>query len=262
MPAFLHAWATPAEIEQLLAVAWLLVARLLPLVLLVPVFGVRGAPAAWLVIASVALAAALMPSASASAPTLPSDELALVVLSARELCLGALYALALALPFWALEWGGRLTDQWRGALSSGHGPSAFGDLYLWIGIAAFLAIGGHRVVIAALADGLRSHPLGVVSAGGGFGVLALSSAHLAADALAAAFMLAAPVAAVLALFDVALGVVARAAPALPGFALAVPVKAALALGVALMGSAVLLGQLPGAFSEALAAARRLLEAAP
>lgn len=262
MPAFLQAWATPAEIEQWFAVAWLLVARLLPLVLLVPVFGVRGAPAAWLVTASVALAAALLPSASASAPALPSDLLALSLLTVREVCLGTLYAFALALPFWALEWGGRLTDQWRGALPDGRGASAFGDLYLWIGIAAFLGLGGHRVVIAALADGLRSHPLGVVASDGGLAALAMSSARLAADALAAALMVAAPVAAVLVLFDLALGVVARATPALPGFVLAVPVKAALAIGVALMGSAVLLGQLPGAFTEAFAAARRLIEAAP
>jgi type III secretory pathway component EscT len=262
MPAVLQAWATEGEIARLLAVAWLLVARLLPLVLLVPAFGVRGAPAAWLATASVALAAALMPTALASAPVLPADVLGLTVLSARELCLGAVYAFALALPFWALGWGGRLSDTWRGALPDFRGPSPLSELYLWVGVVAFLALGGHRMVIAALAEGLATHPLGAVTSGGNFAALALSSARLAADALAAALMVAAPAAAALFLFDVALGVVVRAAPAFPGLAVAVPVRAAIVLAVALIGSALLLGGLPRAFDDALTAARRLFEAAP
>ena len=259
----------PAELDQLVAVAWLLAARVLPLIVLVPAFALRGAPAAWLVTALFALVAALLPSAWASGVRLPPDLFSLTLLSLRELTLGTLYAVALALPFWALDWGGRLIDQLRGANPSGRGPSALGDMYLWFAVAAFLALGGHRVVIAALAHGLRSHPLGAIGAlgpgDGGAGalrMLALSSTRLVADALAAGLMVAAPVAAVLVLFEVALGVVARAAPAFAGVLALAPAKGALALAAVLMASAALSESLPGVFSEALTHARRLFEAAP
>lgn len=255
------AWITPAEVERLVAVGWLLAARLAPLVVLVPAFGVRGAPEVWLATLTTALVIVLMPVAAASAPVLPRDVFLLTLLSARELCLGAVFALALALPFWALEWGGLVTDRLRTATATGP-DRTFGDLYLWIGVAAFLALGGHRLVIAALADGLGSYPLGAPLAAGNVAGLALPIARLLADAFVAASMIAAPIAAVVVVADTLAGVVARTAPAWPAAVMASPLRNVLALAVALLGSAILVGRLPEAFSQALLHARRVFGVGP
>jgi flagellar biosynthesis protein FliR len=89
-------------------------------------------------------------------------------------------------------------------------------------------------------------------------VLALGSARLCADALAAGLMVAAPIAAVLVFAEIAVGAVARGAPALAGFVAYAPARSVLVLAVALLGAAVLLGALPLAFERAIDDARRLL----
>ena len=107
----------------------------------------------------------LMPTAIAQTPVLPTAGFVLAALSLRELLVGTIWALALALPFLAVEWGGRIADQLRGAMPSGRGPSPLGELHLWVAVVAFVALGGHHLVVAALADGLVSHPLGLNSRG-------------------------------------------------------------------------------------------------
>ena len=83
-----------------------------------------------------------------------------------------------------------------------------------------------------------------------------------ADALTLAIMVAMPVALALLLLELTLGAIARSGATLAVGAVLVPARAALGLGFALLGAAVLLGELPVLFASSLRALGRLLGGGP
>jgi flagellar biosynthetic protein FliR len=232
----------------------LLCARLVPLVWLVPWVAARGVPVSVSLALTWVLALCLWPVASASAPALTLSLARLSPLVLRELLIGLVYALALALPLRAFEWAGQLAG---GASGVRGADTAYGSLQLWLAVAVFFALGGQRVAIAALADGITTRPLGTPSALSGLRAVALSSVQLLGDAFASALLIALPVVAALALADLAVVLVARAASAnaLP-LALA-PARPALALLLLWIWLLLLPGLMPDAFEQGLHAARRL-----
>lgn len=243
----------PALLAQVLAVGLLLCARLAPLAWLVPWASARPAPVLASVATIVVLALCLWPAA-ASAPVLPLSGPTLIMLGVREALIGVVYALSLALPLRLLEWAGRLAGRFSGAPGA---DAAFGSLQLWLGLAAFFTLGGHRLAIAALSDAIVERPLGAPSALGDLGGVALGSAQLLGDAFASALLIALPVAAALVLSDLGVALAGRSAgvAALP-FALA-PVRAALALLVVGVSIVLLLDSMPAGFTQGLRSARRL-----
>ena len=262
MPPVLEALISQAQLEHALALGALLLARLFPLGLLVPWLRMRQASLSWSLTIVIALAVALYPTAVSAAPaTLPSDPLALAVLAVREVAVGALYALGLSLPLYALGWGGRLIDAMRGARARAHEASPLGQLYLWLGLAAFFALGGHRVALSLLGDGLLRHPPGA-AANVSWAKLALGSAGLVADALTLAIMVAIPIALALLLLELTMGAIARSGAALAVDGMLVPARAALGLGFALLGAAVLVGELPAIFQSSLRAFSGMLGSGP
>ncbi|MCB9636641.1 MAG: flagellar biosynthetic protein FliR, partial [Sandaracinus sp.] len=93
--------------------------------------------------------------------------------------------------------------------------------------------------------------------------LALGAARLTGSALAFAVAIAAPAGVAIVLVETALGLVARSAPQIPVFFAGMPLRATVGLAAALLGLAVLLGELPGAFEDALAiAAQWMRDLAP
>jgi len=252
--------ADQAQLEQTVAVFLLLLARMTPVALLVPWLTPRaGAPVLGLVL-SVTLAVALLPTALAGAPALPTSALSLSAFALRESLLGAVYALSLALPLFALRWAGHFVERARGDSPLQTEGGALSELMLWLGIVAFFAIGGHRVAIAALAESLTAHPVGVLEALGDPAALALGSARLLAEALAAALLVALPALAALLFVELALALSIRLSGALP-LAAALPAgRAALGVGVVWVSAGWLLYHLPAALSDSLAAAGRLWQA--
>ena len=79
-----------------------------------------------------------------------------------------------------------------------------------------------------------------------------ASAKLIASGLA----LAAPVVVALWLTDLALGLIARAAPSVPVYFLGLPLKGLLAIGVVLLGLGVLQGALAGGFAAGCSCLRK------
>lgn len=252
-------------IVRAMAVGALVAARVAPLTLLAPWLSLRAAPAVVRAAIMLALTVALAPIALGSAPQIPPQGLALALLAAREALVGATFALATALPLHALDWAGRLVDTWRGASlaevinpHTGERTSPIGDLYLLMGVALFLALGGHRLALAAFAEGLVTVPVGSIAVGAGLSEVALGSARLAGSALAFAAALAAPAAAAIVLVEVALGLVARAAPQIPVFFAGMPLRAATGLAAALLGLTILVSELPPAYRHAIDAAGQLI----
>jgi type III secretory pathway component EscT len=255
-----------AAVERALAVGLLVAVRIAPLAIIAPWVALRATPTVVRGAVTVVIAVALTPIALHHAPAPPPGAPALLAAALRELVVGLTFAIAVALPFFAVGWAGQLTDTWRGATLSeviapfsGEPVSALGNLYLMTAVVLFFAFGGHLVAIDAFAATLHTVPVGFsIDADSLFGV-AFGSARLFAAALALSAAVAAPVAAVLVLTDLSLGLLGRAAPQLPLFFAAMPLRAALGLGVAMLTVSLLVSALPDLFIAAVDRAASLLD---
>ncbi len=254
------------RIGHTLAVGFLVAARLAPLTILAPWMTLRDAPMTTRGAVMLALTVALAPLAAASAPPeVAGGAWAVGALALREVLLGTVFALASALPLYALDWGGRLVDIWRGASMAeviapptGERTSPLGDVYLLGGVALFAAIGGHRLAFAAFAQGLAAAPVGVLPDASTVASVAGGAGRLLASALAFAAAVAAPAAAAIVAVEVSLGLVARAAPQIPVFFAGMPLRGAVGIAALLLSVSLLFAHLPADFADALATAEALL----
>jgi type III secretory pathway component EscT len=254
-----------ARILHVLAVGALVAARVAPLSVLAPWLALKGAPPLVRTAIVLALTVSLAPLALEVAPAAVPGGHELALLTVREALVGSLFALVSGLPLFALDWAGRLVDTWRGASlaeviapTTGERTSPMGDLYLLGGIVLFLSLGGHRFAIEAFADGLVAVPPGTVDVTAGLEATALTAMRLAGSALAFAMAVAAPAAAAIVLVEVSLGLVARAAPQIPVFFAGMPLRAATGIAAALLAAAVLVGELPPIYRDAIDSAARVV----
>lgn len=259
----------PARLDGWLVVGVLVAARVAPLTVLVPWMTLQGSPALVRAALVLALTAALAPLAAGAldAGTLAqAGPLQLAAFGLREVLVGGIFAVAAALPFWALDWAGRLVDTWRGAslvevlTPDGERTSPLGQLHLLLGVVLFFSLGGHRLAFAAFGEGLVVAPPGAVDLAASAETFALGVARLTAAALAFAAALAAPAAAAIVVVEVGLGLVARSAPQIPVFFAGMPLRAAVGLAAVLLGLSILVGELPAAFEETYALLGRWMRA--
>ncbi|MCB9619369.1 MAG: flagellar biosynthetic protein FliR [Sandaracinus sp.] len=268
-----RALSDEATLDRWILLGVLVAARIAPLTVVAPWLTLRRTPPFLRGALILGLTVALAPLAAGAASVdalFGADAATLVAWVIREVLVGTLFALATSLPFFALDWAGRLVDTWRGASMAeviapptGERTSPVGDLQLMVGIVLFLTLGGHRLAFAAFAEGLVVAPPGSVDLAGSAPELALGAARLTGSALAFAVAIAAPAGVAIVLVETALGLVARSAPQIPVFFAGMPLRATVGLAAALLGLAVLLGELPGAFEDALAiAAQWMRDLAP
>lgn len=221
--------------------ALLLAARLLPIAWLAPYVAPVGSPA---IVRTATLAAwtlALLGIATVGA-TIPVTSVALVLALARELTIGLTLAIASSVPLVALEHVGRSLDAWRPSQQEGEGT--YTRLFVALAAAAFVAIGGLRVVMRALGDGLVALPLGHALDAAGAQAMALDSARVATTAITFAVSLAAPGLVALLAAELGIAIAVRAARfgrALDG---ALGLRGGLVLGAALLAIAAALPELP------------------
>ena len=165
----------------------------------------------------------------------------LAVAFAREVVVGLCLGFVASAAFRAAEIAGRLGDTLRGANiaeilvpTAEERSSPLGVLYLLIATLIFLQIGGVPRLCDALLDSYRVLPVGggldAGAARRAAAVVTVASARLIASGVA----LAAPVIVALWLTDLALGLVARAAPQVPVYFIGLPLKGLLAIGLVLI----------------------------
>lgn len=221
--------------------ALLLAARLAPIAWLAPYVAPMGSPAIVRTATLAALVAALLGLASIHA-TIPTTNLGLVLAIARELTLGLALAVASSVPLVAMEHVGRALDAWRPSRDEGEGTYA--RLFAALAAAAFVAIGGLRVVMRALGEGLATLPMGEALSAADAQSMTLASARVAATAITFAVSLAAP--ALVALFAAELGIALAARAARFGRVIdgALGLRGGLLLGAALLAVAAALPELP------------------
>ncbi|MDP3274382.1 MAG: flagellar biosynthetic protein FliR [Deltaproteobacteria bacterium] len=230
-------------------VPWLLATlRLLPVTLLLPVFGGRTLPSN----ARIPLIAVLAWGLTAGVRPSHVGPVGWSLMSAsiREVSIGLLIALVLSTPFFAIEQAGRLIDTLRGSSTElttldGQGrASALSELLRWTFVAVFLGSGGLRAVLAVLAQSFVRWPLDAVAefavSPSQLGVVA----RFSAESLAATLTLASLGVMSLLAVEVAFALAARLSPALGQGGAALPAKllaplAALWLGLDLVLSGAL-----------------------
>ncbi len=252
--------------------------RLAILILAVALGAARATPIVWMVAPlggprlptpvraglALLLAALASPALVASAGAAALAEASVVTLAlalGREVLVGLCLGFVAAAAFRAAEIAGRLGDTLRGANiaeilvpTAEERSSPLGVLYLLLTTIIFLQIGGVPRLCDALLDSYRVLPVGGgLDAGAAHraaAVVTVASARLIASGVA----LAAPVIVALWLTDLALGLVARAAPQVPVYFIGLPLKGLLAIGLVLL----CLGTLQAALVGDLASWMRLV----
>jgi type III secretory pathway component EscT len=196
--------------------AWgLAFARVLPLLVIVPAFGLRALSAPIRAAAALVLSAVIVPAIRPSGgPALPWPPLLLF-----ELARGTLVALAAAIPLWSATMAGGIVDSLRGAQEQVEVPtvegraSPLGALFSLLAATIFLATGGPAHVVGILVSPPPSLDSGVLRA----------AANLAAG-IGIATAIAAPLIAASLILELAGALVARAASPAHLSALLAPIR--------------------------------------
>lgn len=228
----------------------LMMVRVGALFITAPVLSSKAIPAKVRSALAVALVLTMMPLiAGRPDAVMPTTTVEYILLAGKELIVGAAIGLIAQMIFAAVQLAGSFIDLSAGfAIASTIDPvnninlTVLGRVYNMIATAAFVAVGGHLLVIQGLLASFVLVPVGEMPR-----FTALSQGVLAAsdDLFVIALQLAAPLMAALVITDVALGVMSRAAPQMNVFAVGMPLK----IGLALLGSAFLMPAFVGHFNQ-------------
>ncbi|VVE74110.1 type III secretion system export apparatus subunit SctT [Pandoraea sputorum] len=154
----------------------------------------------------------------------------------REVALGLVIAVAVAMPFWVFHALGAYIDNQRGAtLSSvidpanGIDTSELAGFFQWFGAVIYLQLGGMGLLLEVLARSYRvCEPFGQCT-------ISVARVHDFLDVLVShAIALTAPVVAALFLSELVLGLLSRFAPQVNAFALSLTIKSLIAFAILLI----------------------------
>lgn len=146
----------------------LVLTRVSTLVMTAPIFGSRNVPIRVRAFLAIGFALIITPLQFDAARDMPLDLVNLSVLVAREAILGLALGLSVMILFTGLQLTGQIIGQMSGmALADTYDPTfdasvpVFTQLLDAVTLSVFIAIGGHRQLIAALLDTFRWRPPGV-----------------------------------------------------------------------------------------------------
>jgi flagellar biosynthetic protein FliR len=203
--------------QQLLLFA-LVLARIGALVAVAPVFGSAAVPWRFRGALAVVLALFVTPLEAGKATELPGNMADFLVLAGADALIGLILGLGVLVLFSGLQVAGQLISQMSGTqlgdvLDPGLGASVptVSRLLYYVTLAVFLAIGGHRQVLAALLDTFVSLPAGQGASSPAF-TAAITS--VLAQSFELGIRVAAPAVVALLLTTLVLGMVARTLPQL------------------------------------------------
>jgi flagellar biosynthesis protein FliR len=211
---------------------FLVLARVIPLFILAPLFSSKMLAVKVRGIIAVALAIGLTPLAmhGQHIPSAPFEVAGAVMVS---LLTGLAFAFCLGAVFWAVDAAGHLVDNQSGFSFgatvdpiNGNQGGVMASLYGLVGTAIFIAIGGDAWTLRGLS---RTFALVPLTGSVRFTSLASGAEQAFSSVLVAALEVAAPVLLALLITDVAFGMVSRVVPQLNIFGVGFPVKVGVAL---------------------------------
>ena len=266
---FLHDEAIRQGINQSILLGALVVARLIPIVQLVPYMGGEAIPNTVKMGLAIALAILVYPSIwmQGGAGALPQGAFEISALVIKEVFVGVMLGFVCALSFEALRMAGQIIDNSAAItqattmvpqLPERISPSS--NFLYQLGIVFFFAIGGHRMFLWALTRSFELiPPYGGIDTGEGLTEAAITVVRLTADAITLGVLMAFPVLAAIMLTNLFLALVNKSAPQINVFFLGLPLKAVLASAIVLLSLDVVLDQLVDASLEDLEVLMHLME---
>jgi flagellar biosynthesis protein FliR len=240
-------------------------ARIVPVTMLVPLFGGRCAPRLIRLAIGGVLALAITPALMAGLSTPIRADLYILLLS-RDLLIGLTLGFAGALVFHAIESAGALVDLSRGVTLAGaftpgtpNRPAPTATFLGFLAVVLFFLIGGHQLLLAALADSFRHiQPLDLSAGVVNHATVTESVIALSGAMFVLALQLAAPAIIVTLLVDVAAGVLGRLTPTTNAFFLGLTVKGTLAIAAVFVAVGTIAVALRGQLADMLSAVKDLI----
>jgi flagellar biosynthetic protein FliR len=251
--------------EEMILGILLVLARSLPLLLLVPFLGGRWVPLSVKLAVAFAFSVFLLPYLAPPQGALSATEILFLLM--KEAAIGTTLAFVASMVFLGFSSAGRLVDIQRGvnvfeALDY-HAElrgSAMGQLYGQAAVQVFLLAGGHLIFLRAYFQSFETIPIWQFPQFAHRNMTILDAlARSSADVLWIALQLAAPALIVIFLTDVAFGVFARTAPQMHAFLVSQPAKVAIGIGVTLLILRVLFDRFEAYGRSMLVQLFRLLE---
>jgi len=243
---------------------FLVLARITPLFVIAPVFSSKMLIPRVRAVLAVALAVGLTPIAI-HGQTLPTAPLEVFGLMVEGLIVGFTLAFAIACVFAAVSGAGVLGDSLSGFSYgatidpiNGNQGGALTNLYSFVGMALFLAIGGDAWTLRGLAATFRVIP---VDRGPRLSSVMAGAEQMLTTVLVGAIEIAAPVILALIITDIAFGMVSKVVPQLNVFAVGFPVKVGVALIVVGVSLPFLGGWMTNQLETSVSAAMRSLQIA-
>jgi flagellar biosynthetic protein FliR len=234
-------------VEQLLtdlapqAALFILIAtRLSAMLAVAPVFSSRMIPVRLKAGLVIIVSYIALPVVAAEGGTIPNGMLGFATLAVKEAVIGFALGLIAQFLFAAVQTAGAFIDMSAGFAiaqtldpTSNSTTSILGRWYNLVATSAFLALGGHQLLVAGVVESFTlapplSHP--------DMGILVTGVLAHADDILLVVVEIGAPIIGALLITDVTLGVISRSVPQMNVFMVGMPLKIIIALG----GSAILL----------------------
>jgi flagellar biosynthetic protein FliR len=200
--------------------------RILGLISASPLLGNSAVPLTSRIGLGVMLTLVIAPTVPAIPATDPLSLAGLLILT-QEMLVGLAMGFSIRIVFAAIEMAGEISSMTMGlGFATFFDPQSQGRtsaISQFLGLLAtlmFLAVNGHLVLLAALAESFVSLPISATPiTGGGFSTLASWGSTI----FAAGVQLSLPIVAALLLTNIALGILTRAAPALNLFGIGFPI---------------------------------------
>jgi len=227
-------WLSEIDAQKFLLFT-LVFTRVGGLVITAPVFSTPEVPARVRALLAVALAALVTPTQWDVTVANPGSTLNYMVFMASELVIGLSLGLGIVILFSGIQLAGQMIGRMSGLVladvfdpGSGTSVPIFSRLMLLVATAVFVAIGGHRIVMAGLLDTFATIPPGSAAIPTS---MADTFVLLIAQSFALAVRAAAPVVASLLLSTLVMGLISRTLPQLNVLALGFGMNALLTFGV-------------------------------
>lgn len=223
---------TTAQLEALVAAGLWPALRALAILATAPVLSNRAVPRAVKIALALAIAFLLAPALPAP-PAVALGSAESFAIAGQQVAIGAALGFAVRLAMAAVEMAGEVVGLQMGLsfagffdLSNPQGANAAGSLLSLTATLLFLALDGHLMVLGALAESFRVFPVGEFPAR----LLATDDfARMGGQVFSIALTLALPMITVMLFANLALGVIARAAPQLNIFSFGFPFSVTLGM---------------------------------
>ncbi len=245
-------------VENMLAVVpvfMLVLFRIAGMMIFAPLFGSTRVPRVVKAMLCITLAVGML-TCVRQPVVLPDTLPMLTVALAGEIVFGLAMGMIVSFIFVAAQWAGNIAGQQMGLNLSevfdpqfGGGGSIVGELYFMLTLVIFLSIGGHHLLLKAVAQSFETVPL--LSVGMNVNVLDTVLAMLQAST-ALAVQLAAPVLLTLLLVDLVLGCLSKTMPQLNIMTAGLSLRSLVGLLILVLGIGVTTGVLRDELDQSIA----------